>query len=247
MLFDAGLVAVVIAHDLLGAARRASAPGAALAVLAFAALGTARLEGFGLAALAGLLLPAAATLAFLDAPSEALRGVALLTAAPFLVLPLLAFLGPGAVRWGARGHPVTLALVFGGAVVLALVNRAGRPLPPADQALRYLLVGVALFGAGRTLQPRFAGWSAALGRPEGGAGWSRVIDASVLAAGVALLLVIKGVLADEAGLLTRPPCSPPARAFCSRSWPRVPTGRFWPTPRPPCSRWARFSRVSVRG
>jgi hypothetical protein len=200
VLFDAGLVAVVIAHDLWRGAP-ASAPGAALAVLALAALGTARLEGFGLAALAGLLLPAAATLAFLDAPSDALRGVALLTAAPFLVLPLLAFLGPGAVRWGARGHPATLTLVFGGAVVLALVNRAGRPLPPADQALRSLLVGVALFGAGRTLQPRFAGWSAALGRPEGGAGWSRVIDASVLA--LASLLVIKGVLADG-GLLTPP-------------------------------------------
>lgn len=205
VLFDAGLVLVVVAHDLwpghAAFERMTTAPGAALAVLALSALGTARLEGFGFAALVGLLLPAAATFAFLDAPTDDLRPLALLTAAPFLVLPLLAFLGPGAARWGARGHPLTLALIFGGAVVLALVNRAGRPLPPPDQALRYTLVGVALFAAGRTLQGRFAGWSAALGRPEGGNGWSRVIDASVLA--LASLLVIKGVLTGF-GLFTPP-------------------------------------------
>ncbi|HZI09090.1 MAG TPA: hypothetical protein VE153_01800, partial [Myxococcus sp.] len=104
------------------------------------------MEGFAAAA----FLPAFATVATLlqwrDVPVDAERSQALLAGGLLAAGALVAFLSRGFVSWRMRGSVGTLA-VFGGFIALtAVINRAGRPLPPDVSAWRLPLIGLALWG-----------------------------------------------------------------------------------------------------
>lgn len=117
-----------------------------LAPLPFGARGRALFtDGFAGAALVQAAFTVITLLNWVASPDGSERPLALLAGGLLTAGALLAFVSRGFVAFQLRGSVVTLALGGGFVALTAVVNRAGRPLPPEVSAWRVLLVGVALW------------------------------------------------------------------------------------------------------
>ena len=80
-----------------------------------------------------------------SAPNEVERSHVVLAGALITGSALLAFVSRGFVTWRLRGSVGTLAVVGLFIALSAVLNRAGRPLPPDVVALRLPLIGIAVW------------------------------------------------------------------------------------------------------
>ncbi|MFP2913673.1 hypothetical protein ACLESD_53565, partial [Pyxidicoccus sp. 3LFB2] len=87
-------------------------------------------DGFSGAVFAQVVLATLALVSWLPAPNDAERPQVLLTGALLTATALVAFVSRGFVAWRLRGSVVTLAVGGGLIALTAVLNRAGRPLPP---------------------------------------------------------------------------------------------------------------------
>ncbi|MBI3395619.1 MAG: hypothetical protein HY042_07285 [Spirochaetia bacterium] len=101
---------------------------------------------------------------------------------------LLAFFGTGFTSFKMRGSVATLALVFVGAGLTAVVNRVGRPLPPTVVGLNLTLGIAALFVFSRLLFHKGGAISARLGAGDQGRLYHHVPLAGSGVLGLVLLL-----------------------------------------------------------
>ncbi|WP_239988982.1 hypothetical protein [Corallococcus macrosporus] len=116
-------------------------------------------DGFATVALLQTLIAALTLAGWLARPTDAERATCLLAAGLLLLTALVAFVSRGFAAWHLRGSVVTLASLGGLIALTALVNRAGRPLPPDVVALRQPLVGIALWAVALATR-RFGPWVA---------------------------------------------------------------------------------------
>ena len=126
--------------------------------LPFAARGRALLtDGFAAAAFVQAVFATVTLAGFIPAPVSAERPSFLLAGALLTALALLAFLSRGFVAYQLRGSVVTLAAGGGLIALTAVINRAGRPLPPDVVAWRLPLIGIALWALALATR-RFGPW-----------------------------------------------------------------------------------------
>ncbi|WP_223758028.1 hypothetical protein [Myxococcus sp. RHSTA-1-4] len=151
------------------------------------------LDGFAGAA---FVQAAAATVTlsqWLSSPNDAERPTVLLAGGLLTASAVVAFMSRGFVAWGLRGSVVTLAASGGFIALTAVINRAGRPLPPDVSAWRLPLIGIALWGVALATR-RFG---PALGRllenPRHGRLYHAVPHAGVAALAVVLVRGAVGV------------------------------------------------------
>ena len=166
-------------------------------------------DGFASVALA-LCLWAVQRLAALDLPARGCRALPPPASSGLLVLSALAaFFSRGFVAWRLRGSVVALA--SGGLLIVltAVINRAGRPLPPDIVAWRMPLIGVGLWALALVAR-RFGPWLARkLENEPQGRFYHRVPHA-----GVAALIAVLLMGAYRVAL----PCGPRACwPWCRRS------------------------------
>lgn len=116
-------------------------------------------DGFASAALVLCLLAVLRLAAWTSRPVDTERSLLLMQSGLLVVSALLAFLSLGFVAWRLRGSVVALAA--GGLLIVltAIINRAGRPLPPDIVAWRMPLIGVGLWGLALVAR-RFGPWLA---------------------------------------------------------------------------------------
>jgi hypothetical protein len=114
-------------------------------------------DGFASAALVLCLLTTVRLAAWTSKSIGAERSVLLFASGLLVVSALLAFLTRGFVAWRLRGSVVALAT--GGLLIVltAIINRAGRPLPPDIVAWRMPLIGAGLWGLALVAR-RFGPW-----------------------------------------------------------------------------------------
>ncbi|WP_223644046.1 hypothetical protein [Corallococcus sp. EGB] len=149
-------------------------------------------DGFAGAALVQAAFTVITLLPWLALPDSAERPVALLAGVLLTAGALLAFVSRGFVSFQLRGSVVTLALAGGFIALTAVVNRAGRPLPPDVSAWRVPLVGIALWFLALGLR-RVGPWvGQRLERPRHGALYHLVPHLGV--AVLALLLLRSAVV-----------------------------------------------------
>jgi len=103
-------------------------------------------DGFSAAVFVQVAVATLALVGWLAVPDDAERPQVLLAGALLTATCLVAFVSRGFVAWRLRGSVVTLALGGGGIALTAVVNRAGRPLPPDVSAWRLPLIGLVLWG-----------------------------------------------------------------------------------------------------
>jgi hypothetical protein len=103
-------------------------------------------DGFSAAVFTQVALTTLTLVGWLSMPDDAERPVILLAGGLLTAIALVAFVSRGFVAWRLRGSVATLAA--GGAFIalVAVLNRAGRPLPPDVSAWRLPLIGLALWG-----------------------------------------------------------------------------------------------------
>ncbi|NOK33583.1 hypothetical protein HMI49_10275 [Corallococcus exercitus] len=116
-------------------------------------------DGFAGAALVQALFTVVTLLNWTTLPTSAERPEALLAGALLTAGALLAFVSRGFVAFDLRGSVVTFAASGGFIALTAVVNRAGRPLPPDVTAWRLPLIGVALWALALVLR-RVGPWVA---------------------------------------------------------------------------------------
>lgn len=164
-------------------------------------------DGFATAALAQVVIATLTLVQWLPSPTDAERGMCLLAGGLLVLTALLAFLTRGFVGWELRGSVVTLAAMGGLIALTAVLNRAGRPLPPDVVAQRLPLIGIALWGvalATRRFGPWLAKW---LERPHHGPLYHAVPHVGVAALAVVLLkgAVLVGLPSPSHALGITPP------------------------------------------
>ncbi|WP_240359678.1 hypothetical protein [Pyxidicoccus trucidator] len=103
-------------------------------------------DGFSGAVFLQVVAATLALVSWLPVPDDAERPQVLLAGALLTASALVAFVSRGFVAWRLRGSVVTLALGGGFIALTAVLNRAGRPLPPDLSAWRMPLIGIALWG-----------------------------------------------------------------------------------------------------
>ncbi|WNG36688.1 hypothetical protein F0U61_25710 [Archangium violaceum] len=102
-------------------------------------------DGFAAVSAVGVVFTFVALLAWMQRPDEAQRSPAVLAGALLTGSAVLAFLSRGFVTWRLRGSVGVLASAGLFIALTAMINRAGRPLPPNMSALRLPLIGVGLW------------------------------------------------------------------------------------------------------
>nr|WP_274622402.1 hypothetical protein [Myxococcus fulvus] len=148
-------------------------------------------DGFATVALAQVIIATLTLTHWLTLPSDAERALCLLAGGMLAAVALLAFVSRGFVDWQLRGTVVALAAMGGFIALTAIINRAGRPLPPDIVAMRHPLVGIALWGIALATR-RFGPWVAArLEKPSHGPHYHLVPHAGVLAL---VFVLIKGAV-----------------------------------------------------
>jgi hypothetical protein len=116
-------------------------------------------DGFASAALLAGLVATLPLIGWIPNPNDAERPLALLASGLLVGTLLLAFFTRGFVAWRLRGSVVALAAAGGLIALTAVLNRAGRPLPPDVTAWRLPLIGIALWGVALVAR-RFGPWLA---------------------------------------------------------------------------------------
>ena len=151
------------------------------------------LDGFAAAAFVQAAIGTLTLVHWLSYPRDPERSTVLLAGGLLTAGAVVAFVSRGFVTWRLRGSVGTLAVGGGLIALTALINRAGRPLPPDVSAWRLPLIGIALWGlalATRRLGP-------ALGRllenPRHGPLYHAVPHAGVAALALVLLKSAVGV------------------------------------------------------
>ena len=157
-------------------------------------------DGFAGAALVLVLVSIWCLAGWTSTPLEAERSWNLLASGLLVAGGLVAFFTRGFVAWRLRGSVVALAAGGGFIALTAIVNRAGRPLPPDIVAWRMPLIGVGLWALALVAR-RFGPW---LGRklenePQGSL-YHWVPHAGVAAL---VLVLVKGALGVGAPNLSR--------------------------------------------
>jgi hypothetical protein len=151
------------------------------------------LDGFAAAALVQAAVTTVTLVQWLPLPVDSERSTALLAGGLLTAGALVAFVSRGFVTWGLRGSVATLAVGGGFIALTAVINRAGRPLPPDVSAWRLPLIGIALWGvalATRRLGPALGRW---LENPRHGPLYHAVPHAGVAALALVLLKSAVGV------------------------------------------------------
>lgn len=116
-------------------------------------------DGFAAVACVQALVATLTLLQWQTLPTDAERATCLLAGGLLILAALVAFVSRGFVALQLRGSVVAFAAVGGFIALTAIVNRAGRPLPPDVVALRQPLVGIALWGIALGLR-RIGPWLA---------------------------------------------------------------------------------------
>ena len=116
-------------------------------------------DGFASAALLLALLKTVQLVTGIASVTDDNRSIFLISSGLLVVSAILAFLTRGFVAWRLRGSVVALAA--GGLLIVltAIINRAGRPLPPDIVAWRMPLIGAGLWGLALGAR-RFGPWLA---------------------------------------------------------------------------------------
>ncbi|WP_257455241.1 hypothetical protein [Archangium lipolyticum] len=147
---------------------------------------------------------------WMPAPDEVTRSHAVLAGALLTGSAVLAFLTRGFVTWHLRGAVVTLAVAGLFIALTAVLNRAGRPLPPDVVALRLPFIGVGLWLLALVTR-RFGPWLARrLENERQGRLYHLVPHAGVAALGTVLAVqawIVGGPLLSRA-LTVVPPLMP---------------------------------------
>ncbi|QSQ12567.1 hypothetical protein [Myxococcus landrumensis] len=108
-------------------------------------------DGFATVACVQALVATLTLLQWQTFPTDVERSTCLLAGGLLVLAALVAFVTRGFVALRLRGSVVTFAAMGGFIALTAIVNRAGRPLPPDIVALRHPLVGIALWGVALAL------------------------------------------------------------------------------------------------
>lgn len=116
-------------------------------------------DGFASAALVLCLWAVLRLAAWTSQPVDAERSLLLLQSGLLVLSALVAFFSRGFVAWRLRGAVVALAAGGGLIVLTAVINRAGRPLPPDVVAWRMPLIGAGLWALALVAR-RFGPWLA---------------------------------------------------------------------------------------
>lgn len=103
-------------------------------------------DGFAAAVFVQGALTTLSLVNWLSSPNDLERSQVLLAGALLTLTALVAFVSRGFVTWRLRGSVFTLAAGGGFIALTAVLNRAGRPLPPDVSAWRLPLIGIALWG-----------------------------------------------------------------------------------------------------
>ncbi|MCP3138215.1 DUF3488 domain-containing protein [Pyxidicoccus xibeiensis] len=144
-------------------------------------------EGFAVVALVQAVIATGTLVQWIPVPVDAERPGFLLAGGLLTAGALGVFVSRGFVSWRLRGSVVTLAASGGFIALTAIINRAGRPLPPDVTAWRTPLIGLALWGVALATR-RFG---PALGRllenPRHGPLYHAVPHVGVAALGLVLL------------------------------------------------------------
>ncbi|WP_199728837.1 hypothetical protein [Corallococcus sp. CA053C] len=114
-------------------------------------------DGFAAAALVQAVFATVTLIQWIPVPVSAERPDFLLAGALLTALALLAFVSRGFVAYQLRGSVVTLAAGGGFIALTAIINRAGRPLPPDVVGFRLPLIGIALWALALATR-RFGPW-----------------------------------------------------------------------------------------
>ncbi|WP_227027002.1 hypothetical protein [Corallococcus soli] len=114
-------------------------------------------DGFAAAALVQVGVAALTLVNWVPVPTDAERPGFLLAGGLLVATALLAFVSRGFVAFALRGSVVTLAAGGGFIALTAVINRAGRPLPPDVSAWRLPLIGIALWALALATR-RFGPW-----------------------------------------------------------------------------------------
>ncbi|WP_244237121.1 hypothetical protein [Corallococcus llansteffanensis] len=144
-------------------------------------------DGFAAAALVQAVFATATLAQWIPVPVSDERPHFLLAGALLTALALLAFVSRGFVAYQLRGSVVTLAAGGGFIALTAIINRAGRPLPPDVVGLRLPLIGIALWALALATR-RFGPWLGQfLERPRHGPLYHAVPHLGVAALAVVLV------------------------------------------------------------
>ncbi|MCY1015718.1 hypothetical protein [Pyxidicoccus sp. MSG2] len=103
-------------------------------------------DGFAAAVFVQVVATTLALFNWLSTPGDVERSQVLLAGGLLTLTALVAFVSRGFVTWRLRGSVFTLAAGGGFIALTAVINRAGRPLPPDVSAWRLPLIGIALWG-----------------------------------------------------------------------------------------------------
>ncbi|NPC79832.1 hypothetical protein HPC49_16575, partial [Pyxidicoccus fallax] len=145
------------------------------------------LDGFAAAALVQAVAATLTLAQWLSNPSDIERPGVLLAGGLLTASAVVAFVSRGFVVWRLRGSVGTLAVAGGFIALTAIINRAGRPLPPDVSAWRLPLIGMALWGVALATRRFGPALGALLENPRHGPLYHAVPHAGVAA--LALVLV----------------------------------------------------------
>ncbi|WP_241758578.1 hypothetical protein [Pyxidicoccus parkwayensis] len=144
-------------------------------------------DGFAAAVLVRVAATTLVLFSWIPTPSDVERPQVLLAGGLLTLIALVAFVSRGFVTWHLRGSVLTLAAGGGFIALTAVINRAGRPLPPDVSAWRLPLIGIALWGlalATRRFGPALGRW---LENPSHGSDYHGVPHLGVAALVVVLV------------------------------------------------------------
>ncbi|MFY0565391.1 hypothetical protein ACN28E_16330 [Archangium lansingense] len=145
-------------------------------------------DGFAAVSVVGVALTVILLSNWMQSPTETERSRAVLASALLTGGAMLAFLSRGFVTWRLRGSVGVLAAAGLFIAFTAMLNRAGRPLPPDVTALRLPLIGVGVWLLALATR-RFGPWLARrLENEPHGRLYHFVPHAGVAALGVVLLV-----------------------------------------------------------